>query len=557
MSLERPPQQVERPPQARAGGGPARDRLEDRVSLAGLCIVAGLSFATSPLDGGYWWSDGPRHALNGAFVLDFVRDMPMGDPIGYAYGYYLRYPALTVFFYPPLVHAVLALAFGVFGVSPLVAQAVVVGFHLALLVGVFTLARRWLKAPYAFGAALIAGAGPEALVWGRQVMLDVPAYALLVGASLCFLRWLDAERRTSPYGCAAFLVAAIYTKYNTGFILLPLAIALLAARGWAWTRDTQVWKAAAAAAVLLVPALVMLTRFGVANITSVIGSQSLDLPRASLGAWTFYLAALPHQLGWPALVLVPVGATLLLRSRAVARADRLLLASWWTIGYLMFSFIALREPRHSLITLVPMAVAAMYALQRFETRVGRLAQVAAVGLALGTTTWGLFLEPVPTVVGHADAARVVTEHARPEENILFSGYRDGSFIFAMRVLGATQHTLRADKLLLRMFIARERGVEDRGLDRTAILALFRKYGIRYVVAESDFWTDLPSMAALDELVQDRTLFAEVARVPIAANVAGVAKQITVVRYLGAVDDPPAPLTIEMVGLGRTISAAAR
>ena len=51
-------------------------------------------------------------------------------------------------------------------------------------------------------------------------MLDVPAYALLVGASLCFLRWLDAERRTSPYGCAALLVAAIYTKYNTGFILV-------------------------------------------------------------------------------------------------------------------------------------------------------------------------------------------------------------------------------------------------------------------------------------------------------------------------------------------------
>ncbi len=534
-----------------------RSRFDDRVFFAGLLLVAGLSFATSPLDGGYWWSDGPRHALNGAFILDFVRDLPIADPVGYAYGYYLRYPALTMFFYPPLVHAVLALAFSVFGVSALVAQAVVASFHLALLVGIFMLARRWLKAPYAFGAALIGGAGPEALVWGRQVMLDVPACALLVAACLCHLRWLDDERRSPPYGCAALLVAAIYTKYNAGFILLPLAVALVGARSWAWTRDPRVWKAVAAAAASLVPALVMLTRFGAANFTSVVGSQSLDLPRTSLDAWTFYLAALPHQLGWPALVLVPFGAVLLFRSHAVARADRLLLASWWMAGYLILSFIALREPRHSLITLVPLAVAAMYALERLETRMGRLAQVAAVGLALGTTAWGLFLEPAPTVVGHADAARVVTQLARPEENILFSGYRDGSFIFAMRALGATQHTVRADKLLLRMFIARERGVEDRGLDRAAILALVRKYGIRYVVAESDFWTDLPSMAVLDSMLRDRTLFAEIARVPISANVAGVAKEIGIVKYLGAVDDPPAPLTVEMVGLGRTIAVPAR
>ncbi len=125
----------------------------------------------------------------------------------------------------------------------------------------------------------------------------------------------------------------------------------------------------------------------------------------------------------------------------------------------------------------------------------------------------------------------------------------------MRGLDATQRTVRADKLLLRMFIARERGVEDRGLDRHDILRLIQRYGIRHIVAESDFWLDLPSLAALDELLHDRTLFTPLARVPIVANVGREARELTVYEFRGEVDDPPAPLSFEMVGLGRTIAAA--
>ncbi len=523
--------------------------------LAGLLVVAGLAFATSPLDGGYWWSDAPRHALNGAFLLDAARAMPIGRAVEYAHDYYLRFPALTLPFYPPLVHLVMALAYAVFGVSPLVAQAVVAAFHLGLLVAAYALARRWLARPYAFAAALVAGAGPELLMWSRQVMLDVPVYALIVAATLWFVRWLETDSKAALYAWATFVVLAIYTKYNAGFILGPFALALVAARGTAWVRDRRLWAVAAAAAVLLVPAAMMLLEFGSANLTSVVGSQTTDLPRMSLRAWTFYLEALPNQLGWPALLLVPAGAALALRSGTVARPHWVLLASWWVLGYVMLSFIALREERHSLITLLPLGVAAMYALQRLEVRVGRLAPVAAVAIAVGTTAWGLFAVPAPTVVGHAEAARLVARRAAPGENILFSGYRDGSFIFAMRGLGATQRTVRADKLLLRMFIARERGVEDRGLDRADILSLIQRYGIRHVVAESDFWLDLPSLAALDALLHDPSLFTPLARVPIVANVGKEARELTVYEFRGVVDNPPTPLSFEMVGLGRTLAAA--
>lgn len=529
------------------------DGSASRLCVAALVVVALVGLATSPLDGGYWWSDGPRHALNGAFILDLLRDRPLGDPVGYAYAYYMRYPALTILFYPPLLYVFLAGAFAAFGVSPLVAQAVVAAFHLLLLLGAYALARRWFRPAYALAVALLAGAGPELLVWSRQVMLDVPAYGCMVLAVVLFMRWLDGGRPLNLYLCNAALLAAVYIKFNTGLILLPFAVTFVVARGWRGLADRHIWFNAVLMAIALVPAAVMLMKFGGGNLDSIAGSQTTDLPRTSIRAWTFYLEAMPSQLGWPALLLVPVGAVLLLRARSIPAADRALLASWWVIGYLVFSYIALREFRHALIILVPPAAAAIFLLRHLEPRLGRLAPAAAIVLAAATTAWGLFGRPAPTVVGHAEAARVLVRSAKPGENILFSGYRDGSFVFAMRTLGASQRTVRADKFLLRMFIARERGVQDRGLDREAILALIRRHGIRHIVAEAEFWTDLPSMALLDEMLRDRSLFAEIARIPVTANMGRQTPHLSVLRFLGEVQDPPEPITLEMVGLGRSIS----
>lgn len=533
--------------------GAARYSSADLGALAALVVVAVAGFVTSPPDGGFWWTDAPRHALDGAFILDLLRDLPMADPVGYAYEYYLRYPALTVLFYPPLLHVVLAAAYAVFGVSALVAAGVEAVFHAGLLVALFVLARRWLRTPYALAAALLAGAGPEVLVWARQIMLDVPAYAWLVASAVAFVRWLDTDRPAALTAAAALLVAAIYTKYNAGFILIPYALAAASARGWTSLLSRRVVTTALVCAAALVPAAVLLVTFGGANIASVVGSQTTDLPRASLAAWTFYPDALPGQIGWPTIALAIWGAVVLRRTPSFTQPHRVFILAWAVVAYAIFSFIALREVRHSLMLLAPVAVLAMTALQHAERRLGRVAQVAALTLAVGTTAWGMFARPAPAVVGHAAAARIVAALAPRDANVLFSGYRDGNFIFAMRSLGATARTVRADKLLLRMFIARERGVEDRGYDRAALLELLRKHGLQYIVAEEDFWTDLPSLKALDTLLRDRTLFDEIARVPVESNTGSSTTGLRVLRYLGPMDSPPAPLTLEMVGLGRTIS----
>ena len=134
--------------------GPA---TETCIAVGFFAVVAILFFITSPKDGDFVYSDSPRHALNGVFVLDLLRDLPFGDPVRWAYDYYLRYPALTILFYPPMFSLLLAPFYAVLGVSQSSALVLSAVFTFALGVAVFVLARRVLPPV----TALAAGAGRD------------------------------------------------------------------------------------------------------------------------------------------------------------------------------------------------------------------------------------------------------------------------------------------------------------------------------------------------------------------------------------------------------------
>src|SRR5262249_48378956 len=160
----------------------------------------------APIDDAFSWPDAPRHALNGAFLLDFLRDHPLHDPTGYAYNYYAKYPALTILFYPPLFYVLLALFYAVFGVSQTAAIAAEFVCYAALAVGSYRLARFWLDSVPAFGVALILIAAPEIAYWGRQVMLEIPAFALLAWSAVFFMRYQSEDRIGWLYLSAALAV---------------------------------------------------------------------------------------------------------------------------------------------------------------------------------------------------------------------------------------------------------------------------------------------------------------------------------------------------------------
>ena len=129
------------------------------------------------------------------------------------------------------------------------------------------------------------------------------------------------------------------------------------------------------------------------------------------------------------------------------------------------------------------------------------------------------LDPVPRVPGYDAIARYILDHAGKNSIVLFHGFRSPNFVFAVRDQSQSPelYLLRSEKMLVDYKVSRDWGISDRGLSHEEVEKLIDRYGIDYVVFQPDFWTDLPSMAALQELVySDR--FTKVAEFPIAANV---------------------------------------
>src|SRR5207249_3467082 len=133
------------------------------------------------------------------------------------------------------------------------------------------------------------------------------------------------------------------------------------------------------------------------------------------------------------------------------------------VGYVFFSAIDLKEARHSVYLLLPMVLCVYLVVGSASHRWAASVFVAAV--ALSTIGWTLLERPVYYVDGYAKAASIVAGIAPHGSTVLFSGYRDGSFTFNMRAREDRPdlNVLRADKVLLRVAVRRELGVEQKPL----------------------------------------------------------------------------------------------
>lgn len=524
--------------------------VEHAIASAAFLLGAALLWLSAPQHGEFWWSDSPRHALNGVFIRDLVAAFPWRDPAGFAAQYYVHYPALTILFYPPLFYLISAPFFAVFGVSHATALSVVILHYIALAFGLYVLARRWLSFPVALAVGLSVMAVPGIALWGRQVMLEIPAMAFAVWAFVLLRRYAGEARAGFLYGGAFLLLCAIYTKFSAIFLVPVAALLLLAARGAALFRDRHAWIAAALFAVGSIPIVLLTWKFGQANVVSLTHLPNSEVSRASLSGWTWYLQRLPEQLGWPILIAAAVGCVAMWSGRSgVTRADRAMLFGWLVIGYLFFSVIDLKEARHSTLMLPPLLIASGFAVQRLLPV--RAAPWAALLLVAAAGAWTWRYAPVPAVSGYREAADWIAANTPRDSIVMFSGKRDGSFIFNLRTHEdrSDLYTIRADKLLLDLAVTRERGVDQRNYTAPQIAALLDQHGVQYVVAQSDFWTDLAVMARLQQVLRSDH-FELLATIPVKANVGTEDKELRIYRNRHSVQAGDRVLRLNLPIIGR-------
>ena len=504
------------------------------VVILPFLLLAGavaLLFFTAPYDRDMWWSDASRHAMDGAFYRDLFRHMPLGHLREFAMNYYLKYPALAILFYPPLFPLVEGGFFGIFGVSLFTAQLTVAAFYLALAWGAYVLCRRWMNMWEATAATLLFIGLPEVAFWGRQVMLEIPACAFLVWGAVFFLWYLDEHKRKWIYGMAVFLAAGAYTKQTVLFILPALVWMLWRRYGWRMLRNGSLWGAGALLVALVLPLAAVNFSFARLNVGSVVGGQWSSLPIFSWAGWTFYARHFPGQTNWSVVILAVAGLACAVVKKRWWGEGETFLGAWLIVGYVFFSLIALKEPRHTVLILLPLAFLAVQAFVRLApARIVPWLALAFAGASFGNTLWR---HPAPYVDGYGQAADYVAARAPRGSVVLFSGYRDGSFVFDIRrqVRRPDLWVLRADKLLLRVPQRRELGLEELNVSEDETFAIMNRYGVSYVVNQANFWDDLKNMQQLQRVLHS-SQFRKVATIPVVSNVNHEDRELEIYENLG-------------------------
>ena len=526
----------------------SNSKWQDFACLLLLASAVAVLFFTSPRAGDFWWSDAPRHAMDGAFYYDLARAMPVGHLKQWAMDYYLQYPAVTVLTYPPLFALVEAVFFALFGISNAVAQLTVSAFFLAAAWGAYFLARRWVGRILALATALLFIGTPVMVLWGRQVMLEIPTFAFLLWSTYFFFAYLDTNKPRYLYLTVVLVLAAAYTKQPAVFIVLAYLVTLYAVYKNSLFRRGEFWWSGILFVAGLVPLVLYTWLWGRTNMQQAVGGGWVQHSRLSPTTWS-YVASYewPRQVGWFVLALAVIyclGCIARKQWRPPKPALFFLLA-WLVAGYVFFTVIAVSSQRYTIFLVFPLAFFAILAIAKFVPV--RVASYVALAFAAGGFGYTLVRYPAPHISGYRDAAHYVCSTAPPDSVVLFSGLRDGSFVFNVKSQPECKNltVIRADKLLLKVAIHRQLfGVQELGVTEDKFREMFGRYGIRYIVVEPTFWNDLQSMQMLVRVLhQDQ--FKLLTTVPVSSNRDHGERQLEIYEYLGPMLREKSILKVEL------------
>lgn len=523
-------------------------------------MISAVYLLTANCSGDFWWSDAERHAMDGVFFLDFFTDLPLLNAEEYAYEYFVRYPALSILFYPPIFAFFEAIFFSILGVSHFAAQFTVSFFVFFTAYGLYVLARRWLPIEQSIAVMLFFFSFNEVALWGRQVMLELPAYAFLIWSILVLFKYLETKKARYLYFFAIIFGCGINTKLNIVFIFPIVLLVLFATGGLKIFKNRSILQAGILLFIIVLPWALVTLNIGQVNMGAVVGGQSdNELSRWSWSSLTYYLQLLPNQVGWLTLVfsgLFPF-VFLFTRSRKLAKSQYFtkFLFLWFCWGYTFFTLISLKEPRHSLFILLPLSVFAVLSLHSYLRR--EIASILALSCGLYLFVSNVIFHPPPAIAGHERAVHVLSKHMPEAGVILFSGYRDGSFIFHSRILDekAPWTILRSEKVFFDMTIKRSMGVKEFDLTEQEIQAVLDKYGVRYVVSQPSYFSDLGVMQRFNKVVRGTafTLVDEIDLSEVVDNISVNGEKLMIYKNISKnIEKYPGDISINVGAIGKEI-----
>src|SRR5574337_89628 len=530
-------------------------RLPAWAPLVVLWVLVGVLLLPTVAAGDFWWTDEARHAMGGVFIIDAIRDLPLADPVGYAFRYFAQYPALALNWYLPGFYAFEAAAFAIFGASEPVARGLVFAF---CIVGV-SVWYVWARRGWGGAVALLSAAAwvspPVWNLWSRSVMLEAPVVTMMIVSVVAFQAYLDRPTWGRSVLVGLSLFVALMIKQTAGFMLPALVLYGLAtpSRAALWRR--QAWAGVLITALAVAVVAIHAVKFGSEGLSASLG----EVPKASGAAsarwsverWFFYPLTLWDTWG-PYLTVLSVFGAMLPR-RAGERCLPMIYA--WVVCWYVAATLVLAGPnaaRYTMYVFPALGLLAARPVFVLADRVGaRTLAVVVVAVGAGINLWRTSIEPVPRLDGYRPVAEFV--HATgTRAPILYAGKHDGNFIFDLRRVDvARQHVvLRADKILVSLAVHKYFGMQSHVQSLDDIRALIARDGVQSVVVESPDILGLKEFAMLARLVEEPD-FEKVKVFPVAVSGgADAPNRVEVYRFRAYQPGTESEIVIPLPHMGR-------
>jgi GT2 family glycosyltransferase len=423
-----------------------------QVALVGLSWLwlCGLHWGN---DGLGPYSDASRHLANGFFWKDYLQSLDP-HPVEFALSYYARYPVINPVSYPPVFYVLEAAAFTVFGPSPFVAKGLVLVFTLLAALVTMAWLRRWVAAEAGVLGALVPLL-PEVVRLSHAIMLNVPAFALVVAALYAARRWLDEPDSRWIYPAALLSLLAILC-YVPSAILVFVLVAWIVALGRArLLLKPRTLLLAAGCGLVLLPWTMIVIRWAPGHSEMVTPSANTITKLTRYSSLAFYPNHAGSVFGSVTCGLAALGAIAGLASRPWRRETAVLLV-WVAVTVLVLTCLKAREPRYMLPLATPLVCLGALAIvvparlvrggmahhvQQALVPAAMLALLAAAAVRAAAT-------PIPELRGFQPLVAFLAR-AASGERILYDGACSGVFTVLVRAADPAfrLQIIRGDKLL--------------------------------------------------------------------------------------------------------------
>ena len=435
--------------------------------------------------GGFRHGDSAAHAMDGVLIHDWIGAGPdaWGNPIDFATKQYAHYPTLGIGrHYPPGFAAVEAVFFGIFGISPFSARLCVVFFGVLASLGTYLFCRDYMGRPAATLSAIVLITLPGTTLWGRQVMLELPTLSMLIWAGVAMRAYLGHPTLLRLLGTFALCMLAMMFKQPAVFLAAAVAITLVAGLVGGRTRWSHAILGTLIAVACIVAAVASLDGHG----SKLLRGDATFEHLWSLSALTFYMRELPGHLGLPVVIAAVVGVFATRRSLGPVS---LFLLAWVAVCYVMLTAADFKNPRFIYLAVFPFAVfaggAVEWAYPGLSRSAGYLPGLVAATLCIACSAKAM----AAPIAFRPEYGAVVSTHRDKilGRAVLFSGLRDGDFVFAVRQYLPWRQAVvvRGSKLLYTCngrtnldFVSNVVSMED-------VESLMRRYAFEYVFVEHE------------------------------------------------------------------------